>query len=125
MNKIVLKSWKGKDKISIKEYATEYIVTEHRKNKETNKITEINHYIPKKNVTIVSSIISSSKQDKFTYANMVEKVIKEHDFKGLNRNNFNGGLNRKIYFNFYYFPIKILEHYKKISYSSKGIITKL
>jgi len=123
MKKIVLKSWKGKDKIIIKEYATEFIITEHRKNKATNKITEFNHYIPAKNVAIIKSIINKAKNIK--YKDIIELIIQKYKLKGLDRNNFNGGLNRKKYMVLYYFPVKILEHQKIISYSSRGIITKL
>jgi hypothetical protein len=124
MTDVHIEGWKGKDKIQIKEECEFYIVHEHRKDKETGKVNTASHHIPKKNVNNLMNILANTepKDDKYTYRDVVEQVIKEYDLEMDNIDSSNGGRNRKIYFKLYYYPLKIMEWKGWIEYSGRGNI---
>jgi hypothetical protein len=123
MSRVDIDGWKGKDKIQIQEECEVYVVYEHRKDKETGKVNTDTHHIPKKNVNNLLSILANTepKDDKYTYREVVEQVIKFYDLK-MDIDSFNGGRNRKIYFKTYYYPLKIMESKGWIEYSGRGNI---
>ena len=123
---INLYGWKGKDKITISKIGTEWHVIEHRKDKETNEIGQIETIIPEQNVVNVYEIIKArcGLFEKTKYREVAHDLILKNNLS-LSLDEFNGGKNRKNYFKTYYYPIKILEDRAFIKYSSRGGITRL
>jgi len=110
------------------EHNDEYIVMEHHNGKTTP------HYIPRKNVDVLKQIVRKELDigEEATYQFMVEKlIIKTRLFiklgvlKNTLINYFNGGLNRKHYFKYYYYPLKILQALKEIDHSKTGDVLRL
>jgi hypothetical protein len=122
---VVLDSWKGKDRIEIEKSQKGWRVIEHRKDKTSQEVKPINHYIPDKNVEQVFTIIKQYLilKDKVSPRDIWEQLIFLNNLQ-IDINSFNGGDNRGMYHMHYYFPVKILEKLKKIDYSGRGIITK-
>jgi len=127
LRKINIAGWKGKDKITIDKIGTEWHILEHRKDKETNEIGQIETVIPEQNVVNVYEIIKARCNqlfEKTRYREVAHDLILKNSLT-LSIDEFNGGKNRKNYFRTYYYPIKILEDRAFIKYSGRGGITRL
>lgn len=117
-----VKKWKGKDKISIQEGISCYTLIEHRKDKETGEIEEIQHKVHKLTVNNLMTILSETEHtDRYKYRDIVSQLIKHYKLD-LDIDAFNGGRNRKNYFSLYYYPVKCLEAKGIIEYSGRGEI---
>jgi len=125
---IIIEGWKGKDSLEFNEEEGFYLVTEHRKNKETGEINTNTHQIPKKNVAKIYQILKDNfkKGQTVKYQELINLVIKENGLSECNRDNFNGGRNRaKYYFPYYYYPLKVLEYFNLIQYFGRGSVKLL
>ena len=121
--------WKGKSGITVmRTEQDEYLIVEHRKSKTTGEVTEKNVVVPKINVVVLRKIINRLTKDgemSTKYREIVPE-LKAHYGLNVGTEAFNGGLNRqKIYFPYYYYPMKILEFFKEIHYSGRGKVTVL
>jgi hypothetical protein len=127
LHTIELVNWKGKDKINIyKDFQEDFIIIEHRKDKTTGEVENINHTIPKENVNFLKNIINKLKIGESMKYKETIGIIIESKRLSCDRDSFNGGRNRsQYYFPFYYFPAKILEALSLIKYSGRGQITRL
>jgi len=126
LRKIELTGWKGKDKIIIEKIGTEWVITEHRKDKETGEIGNISTTIPEQYVVDVWEIIKKrcGTFEKTKYRELAHDLILKNNLS-LSLDEFNGGKNRKNYFKTYYYPVKILEDRGFINYTGRGGITRL
>lgn len=129
MEIIYNEGWKGKDEISIFEDIKCYIIINHRKDKETEKINTKQFTIPRENVDILWQIILKQEQNSYYAARYLwRKIIIYYQIDKKDNihienmiNSFNGGYNRsKYYFPLYYYPLKILEAKGYIKYSGRG-----
>lgn len=126
--------WKGKDEIAIYERKDSFRVVTHHKNKETKALYETERLIDKQNVVNLWKIIlkNCDMQTEYKYKYLVRKVVELYNFhkeKGVSieimMELFNGGSNRHMYFNYLYFPLKILENFNYILYYGKGGIARI
>jgi len=121
-NQVVeLDSWKGTGNLEIGHDNMNYIVTEHRKEKETGEIKIITTEVPKINVDFLWELVKQLGPE-VTYRQLVPHLIKHYNLT-YSIDAFNGGHNRKTYFKTYQFPARILEHMSKIKYDGRGKLT--
>lgn len=112
-----LVGWKGQDFPTIFNDGEEFVLQEHRKNK-FGEIEMLTHKVSYKSVEHILKYIKSFpvKETKNCYD--VAKYLGYGEWKDLWKE-------RKVYFETYYFPVKVLESMGIIFYSSKGRITRL
>ena len=129
VNRIDIDGWKGKDTLEISEGIDYYRVTEHRKNKETGKVSSPEHIIPAGNVNALWNILCNyDVSEKVRYRVLVRRLCETFRFAHDEElelsdmiNAFNGGSYRsKYYFPYYYYPLKILEFQEKVKYFGRG-----
>ena len=135
MERIELINWKSKDEIEIKRLLDNYLVIEHRKNKETEEVKEYKREIPTINVEMLWKIIEKHCElnKMYSYRYLVERVCATYNLPFIENlsfdtmiNAFNGGKYRsKYYFPFFYYPLKVLEYKEKIIYFGRGGIIRL
>jgi len=135
MERIELINWKSKDEIEIKRLLDNYLVIEHRKNKETEEVKEYKREIPIINVEMLWKIIEKHCElnKMYSYRYLVERVCATYNLPFIENlsldtmiNAFNGGKYRsKYYFPFFYYPLKVLEYKEKIIYFGRGGIIRL
>jgi len=120
VNKVeILEGWKSSDKIDIrKDFKNDFIIVSHLKDKETGEVKEVEKTIPVENVNKMLNIIRNLPQQETYKCYYISKKLGWKSWKDLWRE-------RKLYFSTYYFPIKILEALKIISYSGRGDITRI
>lgn len=118
--------WKGKDNIKIGQTNNGFTIYEHRKTKETGEIITQKHFVPLENYNFILNLINKlDLQYQIGYRHIVKKIIGGRNLN-VSIDAFNGGRNRaKIYFPYYYWPIKILEAQGKIAYFGKGGLMRL
>jgi hypothetical protein len=126
---IELDNWKGKDNVKIihDEKEDSWFVHEHRKDKETGEIGKNVHIIPNRDVIFIRNLVKerSTNGRKTKYREIALDIITSKNLP-ISIEEFNGGRNRsKYYFNFYYYPIKILEYLGEIIYGGRGTILKI
>jgi hypothetical protein len=136
-------SWKGKDSPTINSFNGYYIFTEHRKDKFTNEVKDINHKIQNETVKKIYDIIKKHVNYRCDIAgykfdnahaplifdvgarDLWIELIDEYKIR-VELDAFNGGQNRnKYYFPLYYYPLKILESKGVIEYEGYGRIRLL
>lgn len=126
---IDIEGWKGKDKLEITKEGAVYVIVEHRKDKETGEISETRNTIPRQNVRNLWEIIKKFcpyKGNKTKYREIVPKIIEFYGWDDVDVDSFNGGKNRnRVYFPFYYFPVKVIEYLGGIKYGGRGTIKRL
>ncbi len=128
-NIVNIYGWKKKDKIEIGQTNKEFIIREHRKEKETEEIKTNEHIIQKEIVEKVWKMFldKCDLEREYKYRFLVRRWI---EINKINKKYkltieqmiecFNGGKYRKLeYFPFYY-SLKILEAKKKIIYYGRG-----
>ncbi len=135
MTEILLESWKGKSGIKIEEQDINFQVVEMRKNKETGKVSKIEHKIPRENVETLWGLIRGrcDLNQKFSYKFLVTILNEKYEWHSQEQltteqfiDAFNGGKNRaKYYFPRLYYPLKVLEAKKLIKYFGRGGIERL
>jgi len=124
---VSIDGWKGKDSLRIEKIGQDWKIFEHRQDKETGEIAKTFHIIPELNVSNLYEIIKLHCEnigDRTNYRKIVPSIIEHYHFP-ISIEEFNGGRNRRIYFLFYYFDIKILENLKFIKYGGRGNIVRL
>ena len=132
---IRIEGWKGKGDLYIGELIDKFKIIEKRKNKETGQVYEDEHLIPKDNVFKLWDMIKKNcdLQTEYKYKYLVRLILEHY---GLHKEEecplnimmeaFNGGSNRaKYYFPYLYYPLKVLEAKKMISYFGRGGIQRL
>lgn len=120
-----LEGWQGEDNIEILRLdENTWEVSEHRKVKETNNVNENRHKISHGDVLFMKQLILDEPSEKIKARKIWERIIFIKQLE-IDIDSFNGGKNRaRFYFPLYYYPIKILEHFKFIDYKGNGIIIK-
>ena len=123
---IVLEPWKGKDQVRFEYQADNGVwrIFTHQKVKETGEVEERIYEVPHKQVDAVNTMLLQLGADKgpIHTPDLWEHIIAQQlPDKGLTRDNFNGGRNRHWYFEFAYYPLKVLEYLGLIVYGSKTV----
>lgn len=110
--------WKGKDTLSIYGFKEDFILLEHRKDKDTGEIITIRHPIARENVNRLFFWIRQWKPLETKNCYEFAPHLGYSDWKALWKE-------RKEYFDKYYYPIKILESLKIIKYFGRGDIMRI
>lgn len=114
-----LPQWKGKDLPEIFDgFDNEFILLEHRKDKHTNEVETITHKVSHDNVNRLLKFIRTWKIKESRECYAFTEILGFKDWKDLWRE-------RKVYFDTYYFPLKVLEQLNVIKYSGRGKVTRL
>lgn len=128
LRKIEIEGWKGRDELMIEKVGTEWIIVEHRKDKETGEIANVQTIIPELNVAnlwILIKLHCKTIGAKTNYRKLVPSILEKYHIP-ISVDEFNGGTNRaSYYFPLYYYCCKILEHLKFIKYGGRGSIVRL
>jgi hypothetical protein len=115
-----LEGWKGKDIIvGYKGFDNDFILIEHRKDKETGEVETIRKEVTKENVNKLWDFIKTWKikesRECYAFAEIVGEISWEEVWKK----------RTDVYFPKYYYPIKCLELMGLIKYSGRGKVTRL
>jgi len=115
----LLEGWKGKGATEIyKGFEEDFIIIEHIKDKETNKVKSVKHSVAKEHINRLLFWIKTWKiGEEHTCYDFSEK-LGYNSWKDLWRE-------RKIYFATYYYPVKVMEAIGIIKYSGRGDITRI
>ncbi len=114
----ILDGWKGKDvKEVYKGFDKDFTIIQHVKDKETGEITEFPHTVKKEDFNRILFIIKKLPLNEPVSCYLIAKKLGYGEWKNLWKE-------RKEYFKFYYFPIKVCEALKIINYSGKGTIIR-
>lgn len=115
----IVEGWKGEGLTEIyKGFEEDFIIKEFIKDKETNEVSESTHIIPKGDVNKMLFIIKSLPLNEKATCYEISDKLGYPSWKDLWKE-------RKQYFAYYYFPIKICEALKIIKYSGRGEITRI
>ena len=115
----IISGWKGKDVKEIyKGFEEDFIIKEHIKDKETGEVSTITHPVAKENVNRLLFWIKQWEMGEMHKCYDFAEKLGWNSWKDLWRE-------RKIYFETYYFPIKVLEAIGIIKYSGRGEITRM
>lgn len=119
-NKIdIIDGWKSQGSLEIyKGFDKDFIIVQHIKDKKTGIIDKHEKTIKKEDVNRIARFINTWKVGESKKCYDFAQVCGFADWKSLWKE-------RKIYFEKYYFPCKILEALKIIEYSGRGKITRL
>jgi len=124
---IELEGWQGKSGLTITREKNTWTIIEHRKERESKEVKTITHEITQANVQAVWTIIQANLKigGSTTSKKLAEKLILSKAW-GISTDAFWGGKYRsKYYFPKFYYPLKILDYNKLITYSSGGKITRV
>ena len=124
---IDVKGWHGKDKIEFSKEGTEWIIVEHRKDKESGKVATITHRIPESNVKEVWDMIKArcKLNESTTSKHLALDIITKMRLP-VSLDEFWGGKYRTKYLFFLlYHPLKILEEKGLIRYGGRGNVLRL
>jgi len=126
LKQLHIEGWKGKDKIDISKDGSDWVLKEHRKDRESGEVGIITTIIPEKNVNTIWQLIKNRIElgEKTRYRELAHDIILHYNLP-LSIDELNGGKNRKTYFKYYYYPIKICQFLKFIRYTSRGVIIRL
>jgi hypothetical protein len=113
-----------------------YVVTEWRKVEKSNgiEIEQLRHTIPSENVKVMRTAIEEINDAQYDDAKIpgaliANKVLEAIGITAFNENGvFDWGKffgNRTEYFNYYYYPLKVLAHKKEIIHHKDGRISKI
>lgn len=114
----IVGGWKGKDILGVYGFQDDFILLEHRKDKDTGEVVTIRHPIAHEDVNKLFLWIKRWNLLETKYCHEFAPYLGYSDWKALWKE-------RKEYFNKYYYPIKILESLKIIRYSGRGEITRI
>jgi hypothetical protein len=130
-----LQNWKGKDIKSIEREEDFWHIIEHQKSKESGKVHIIHHHIPHKNVLIVKKVLIEFHNKYINHklyakgcfnghgkilAELKLNLVELYNLGFRNKQEFFGYRGR--YFEYYYFPLKVLAHFGFIKYDSYGTV---
>lgn len=121
-----LNSWKGKDGLEIRRDGDNWIITEHRKDKHSQEVKTTTKNIPSGDVNDLFLLIKKlcDVEPNLRAKDLWREIIEEYELYPLDVEGFNGGSARaKYYFPYYYYPVKVLEALKVITYGGRGVIT--
>lgn len=110
--------WKGKDLPEIFDNNEEFELTECRKDKLTGEVETLVHRVPHSKVNHLLKFIRTWKINDVKDCYAFSEYLGYSNWKDLWKE-------RKIYFEDYYFPIKVIESLKLINYGSKGKIKRI
>lgn len=116
----ILGGWKGEGTINIYNngFSEDFIIEIPIKNKETSEVEWQRKEVSKEDVNKMIRIVKKLKIDEEMTCYEGAKELGYDEWKSLWRE-------RKEYFNYWYYPVKILEALKIIDYSGKGTIKRL
>ncbi len=120
INKVeILDGWKGKDNIEVfRNFEEDFTIITHQKDKE-GEVMKVTKQVSKNDVNRILNYILTWK---------IEEQHKCYDFSNiLGETNWQEVWKKRteVYFNKYYYPIKVLEALGIIKYSGKGVVTRL
>jgi len=117
---IELENWKGKDTIEIyKGFTNDFILTEHRKNKETLEVDTSKHEVSNVDVNRILFWIKKWEIGESHKCYDFAEIIGVKDWETIWKKRTD------IYFKKYYFPLKCLEYIGIIKYGGHGLITRI
>ncbi len=125
--KVDVDGWKGRDKLIIEKIGADWILKEHRKDKESGEIAKSSHIIPEINVADVWTIIKDRVElhERTTSRKVALDIISKRRI-GVSIDEFWGGKCRaQFYFPLLYYPLKVLESKGFIKYGGRGNIVRL
>jgi len=116
----IMDGWKGKDNLEIYNGLEDNIVIiSHQKDKDTGEISKSTHIVLHEDLNRILFFIKKWKVGESHRCYDFAEILGEKDWKEIWKKRTG------VYFKKYYFPIKILEKLKLISYSGRGQITKI
>lgn len=135
IEQVDIQGWKGKSGIEVYEQKIDYKVIEHRQNKETGDSYENEHSIPKSNVENLWKLIREKCEigTEYKYKYLVRMILNYYKFHEKENQKlevfmdaFNGGQWRaKYYFDYLYYPLKVLEKKGMIIYYGRGGVQRI
>jgi hypothetical protein len=125
-SKFELEHWKGKDNILISKPTSEaWLLITHSMIKETGEVKNREITVLHYDVVKLKDILKRlCKNNNLVYAKDIWKEIITDRGLDIDVNSFNGGNNRALfYFPLYYYPMKILDYYNLVEYTSRGVVS--
>ena len=115
-----LVGWKGRDVVEFCDgFDNEFVLLEHRKDKETGEIEQITHKVSHENVNLLLKFIRKWRINDVHDCYYFAEVLGEPSWDEVWRKR------TSVYFQKYYYPIKVLEKLGVIQYSGRGTIKRL
>ena len=118
LSKVKLESWKGKDKMKMYEEIDQWVIEQHRKERDSEEVATIRTTVPKQNVDYIIIRIGELEYEKEYVPSELSFIFFDMDWKELWKE-------RNIYFKRYYYPLKICAYLGLIDYDSKGRVRRL
>lgn len=135
MEKIEIEGWKGESGIEITKQDNDFLLVEYRKSKSTGEVVESKHTISAINVESLWNIILENipMGEVYTSKYLARKLIQKHNWSEEEEMTeetmmsalWGGKYRAKYYFSYLYYPLKILENKKYITYSGRGNIMRI
>jgi hypothetical protein len=120
-------SVKGESGLDIHKEGDMWIILEHRKVDREGTVEPIITKVANRNVVVLWKIVKHfcpTIGDKTKYKLLVPTILKIHKLE-MDQEAFNGGVNRKLYFQYYQYPAKILHKLGYVNYTLKGHFARL
>ena len=115
----IIDGWKGKDYIDIyKGFDNDFRIQEHIKSKETGEVTTSIKEVKKEDLNTMIFTIKKLNLNEPVRCYQIAEML-GHDWKEIWKER------TSLYFKIYYYPLKVLEKLGVISYSGRGVITRL
>ncbi len=127
LKKINLEPWQGKDKLQYTKEGSDWVITEHRKDRESGEVAYITHTIKQTDLVEVWRCIQTRIDigEKTTSKKIGLDIIQKKRLP-ISIDELWGGKNRNLYlFPLVYYPLKILQEKKYIRYNGRGGIVRL
>jgi len=115
----IIEGWKGIDNIELFDgFTDDFVIKTHSKDKETGEVSTQTHQIKRELVNRLFFWIKQWKIGESHECYDFAPKLGFNEWKDLWRE-------RDVYFNSYYYPVKILEALGFIKYSGRGVITRI
>ena len=115
----IIEGWKGKDNLeALKGFNNDFMIKCHLKDKETGEVKEILKEIKKEDLNKMIWVINKLPKNESVKCYQIAEMMGWVSWKELWKE-------RKQYFKQYYYPIKVLEALKVITYSGRGDIVRI
>jgi len=122
---IPLSLWKGKDKVEIIELPEYFKIIEHRKQEDGSVKEQVSKVSKELVISIWENVIKKMPLNK----PIKTRTVIENIFKSLNlkvyTNKPRALRDTKNYLRFFYYPIKVLQHYKVVIHHKKGLVERI